>query len=79
MAASSGVSKGDLVHELAQRLADLAADAEGEPRRTVPRLDGDTSLPYQVTVLARDLRTVGADADRKAGADAITATSRALD
>ena len=41
----------------AQRIADLAADAEGRPRREVPRL-ADTSLGDQLTVLVDDvLRT----------------------
>ena len=48
-------SRGDLVHHLAQRLADLAAQAEGEPRRPLPRLDGDLGLPDQLAVTADDL------------------------
>ncbi len=46
------------MHTLAQRLADAAADATGEPRRPVPRLDNDLALPDQVTVLAADLPAV---------------------
>jgi hypothetical protein len=41
-------------HELVQRLADLAADAEGRPRRPVPR-EHDMVLPDQIRVMADDL------------------------
>ncbi|HWB35761.1 MAG TPA: hypothetical protein VHA75_07035 [Rugosimonospora sp.] len=46
---------GDRVHALAQRLADLGADAEQREHRPVPRLDSDLALPDQVRVLAADL------------------------
>ena len=50
-------SRADAAAAAAQRLADLAADAEGRPRRPVPRL-ADTSLGDQLTVLLDDvLRT----------------------
>ena len=48
-------TRADLVHHLAQRLADAAADAEGLPRRPLPRLDGDLVLPDQLAVTADDL------------------------
>jgi hypothetical protein len=67
------------VYALAQRLADLAANAEGEPRRVVPRLDSDTALPQQVALLAHDLLAAGSPADLLAGAAAITTTARTLD
>jgi len=54
------VTRADLVHGLVQRLADLAAEAEGQPRRTVPRLDSDLALPNQLQVVAMDLVTAGA-------------------
>ncbi len=63
---------------LAQRLADLAADAEGEPRRPVPRLEHDTSLPHQVAVLAADVLAHGTADDLSAAADAVEQASRAL-
>jgi hypothetical protein len=47
-------SRGDRVHALVQRLADLAADTEGRPRRPVPRL-GDLVLADQARVMANDL------------------------
>lgn len=51
----SGLSRADLVYELVQRIADLAAAAEGQPRRAVPRLDNDLALPDQLLVVTRDL------------------------
>jgi hypothetical protein len=49
------VGRAPKVHALVQRLADLAADAEGEPRRPVPRLDNDLALPDQLRVVTADL------------------------
>jgi hypothetical protein len=46
--------RADVVHGLLQRLADLAADAEGRPHRPVPR-PSDLILPDQLRVLADDL------------------------
>ncbi|MEO3742140.1 hypothetical protein [Plantactinospora sp. B5E13] len=54
-AGSGGARRSDLLHQLVQRLADLAADAEGQPRRGVPRLDNDLALPDQLRVVATDL------------------------
>jgi len=48
-------SAADLAHHLVQALADLAADAEGRPLRSVPRLDSPLSLPDQLAVVADDL------------------------
>jgi hypothetical protein len=59
-AAPGGPARADLVHALVQRLADLAADAEGQPRREVPRLDNDTALVDQLRVVAADLVAAGA-------------------
>ncbi len=50
----SANSRADAVHALAQRLADLAAAAEGRAPRPVPR-DGDLTLPDQVRVMRDDL------------------------
>jgi hypothetical protein len=49
-----GATRGDLMYALIQRLADLAAEAEHQPRRVVPR-DHDMVLPDQLRVLADDL------------------------
>jgi len=57
--ASGGGSPADVMYALVQRLADLAADAEGQPRRRVPRPDNALALPDQLRVLARDLAATG--------------------
>lgn len=46
------------MHELVQTLADLCAEAEGEPRREVPRLPNDLHLPEQLQVIGLDLLDV---------------------
>lgn len=66
------------MHALAQRLADLAAGAEGEPHRPVPRLDNDTALPNQVVLLAADLLATRDAAACGTAADAVIATVRDL-
>ena len=48
-------TRADVVHHLAQRFADDAADAEGRPRRALPRLGTDLALPDQLAVTADDL------------------------
>jgi hypothetical protein len=69
---SSGGSKAVLMHGLVQRLADRSADAEGQPRRPVPRLDNDLALPDQLRVVAADLlRAGGADAESLALVDQV--------
>ena len=58
---SAGAStRAEAVHALAQRLADAAADASGQPRRPVPRLDNDLALPDQLRVVSADLAAAGA-------------------
>jgi hypothetical protein len=65
-AQAGAATRGDLVHHLAQRLADQAADAEGQARRPLPRLD-DLALPDQLAVTSDDLtRTGDRDAARAA-------------
>lgn len=66
-------TRADLAHHLAQRLADLAADAEGAPRRPLPRLDGDLVLPDQLAVTSDDLVRAGPPA-----AVAVAATAHLL-
>ncbi|MGR6317286.1 hypothetical protein Q2K19_06535 [Micromonospora soli] len=58
-AEGGNVSRADLVHKLVQEIANLAADAEGEPRRDVPRLGNDLVLPDQLRVVAADLVAAG--------------------
>jgi hypothetical protein len=50
------------MYDLVQGLADLGADAEGRPRRGVPRLDNVLALPDQLRVVAADL--IAADPDQ---------------
>jgi len=64
--ASTGGTRADSVYAVIQRLADLAADAERRPRRTVPR-SSDLILPDQLRVMADDL-LAGADPDTLAKA-----------
>jgi hypothetical protein len=57
--------RADLVHALVQRLADLAADAEGQPRRPVPALH-PMVLPDQLRVMADDLVAADGPVDEAA-------------
>ena len=61
VASDTGASRAERVHELVQRLADAAADAEGTPRHAVPRLDNDLALPDQLRVVAADVLTACAE------------------
>ncbi|MGW3601327.1 MULTISPECIES: hypothetical protein [unclassified Micromonospora] len=79
VATTGNMSRADLVHRLVQEIANLAADAEGEPRRVVPRLDNDLALPDQVRVVVADLVAAGPGAEVLARAAAeVTATRSAL-
>ncbi|MFJ8577030.1 hypothetical protein [Micromonospora sp. NPDC093277] len=73
-AEGGNVSRADLVHKLVQEIANLAADAEGGPRREVPRLGGDLVLPDQLRVVAADL--VAAGPAESVLAEAATAVAR---
>ena len=55
----SNGSRADLVHHLAQSLADRAAGVEGRPPRRLPRLDSDLGLADQLAVTADDLVRAG--------------------
>jgi len=72
----AGQTRGDLLHGLVRLLADLAADAEHEPRREVPRLDNDLALVDQLRVVAADLAAAG-DPDVLARASAEVTAVRA--
>ncbi|WP_347177381.1 hypothetical protein [Glycomyces sp. L485] len=50
--------RAEAMHALVQALADVCADVEGEPRREVPRLPSDLSLPDQLQVVGLDLLDV---------------------
>jgi hypothetical protein len=62
-ATTGNIARADLMHHLVQRIANLDADAEGEPRRDVPRLDNDLALPDQLRVVTADLAAAGAPAE----------------
>jgi len=75
----TGVGDGDtratVMIELIQKLADLAADAEGRPRRVVPPPDHDTGLCDQLAVMSADL--LGTDPDESTRASALAAIRQA--
>ncbi|MEN3611447.1 hypothetical protein AAH979_18035 [Plantactinospora sp. ZYX-F-223] len=73
---SGGPARADLVHRLVQLLADLGADAAGEPRRPVPRLENDLALPDQLRVVVADLVAADPPAPVLAGAADEVATVR---
>ncbi|MGY0004054.1 hypothetical protein [Micromonospora sp. I033] len=75
-AEGGNVSRADLVHKLVQEIANLAADAEGEPRREVPRLPSDLALPDQLRVVTADLLAAGAPEPVLAGAAVAVARTR---
>jgi hypothetical protein len=56
-------TRADLVLHLAQACADAAAALEGEPRRTVPRLDSVLGLADQLAVTCDDLVRAQPDDD----------------
>ena len=62
-AAAPWGTRGDLVHHLAQACADVAADLERQPRRTVPRLDNDLGLADQLAVTSDDVVRAHPDDD----------------
>jgi hypothetical protein len=51
-------TRAEVVAAAVQRIADLAADAEAQPRRAVPRL-ADTVLADQLAVVADDVLRAG--------------------
>ncbi len=77
VAAGGNVSRGDLVHRLVQQIANLAADAEAQPRRAVPRLDSDLALPDQLRVVTADLLAAEASTAALAWAASEAAATRA--
>jgi phosphoribosylcarboxyaminoimidazole (NCAIR) mutase len=57
-AATGDRTRAEVVHALAQRLADLEASVTGRPILPVPRLSNDLALPDQVRVMVLDLLAV---------------------
>ena len=78
--ASGPGSRADRFHALVQTLADQAADAEGQPRRVVPRLSPDTALPDQLRVIVADLIEAAHDDEARiaAATKRVLSTKRAL-
>ena len=65
----AGRVRADVAAEVVQRLADAGADAEGQPRRPVPR-QADVNPADQLTVVVDDiLRTGDPAALRTAGTE----------
>ncbi len=78
-APAAGGTRADALHDLIQRIADWAADLEGQPRRAVPRLDSDLALPDQLRVVATDLLAAEPPPEvRDAAVSAMEAIRRAL-
>ncbi|MEV6690163.1 hypothetical protein AB0M35_01620 [Micromonospora sp. NPDC051196] len=77
VASAGKLSRADLVHRLIQDVANLAADAEGRPRRVVPRLDNDLALPDQLRVVTADLLAADPSDEALARATAEVAATRA--
>ncbi|PPK97221.1 hypothetical protein CLV92_10436 [Kineococcus xinjiangensis] len=69
-AEGADVSRADVARRTAQALADLAADAEGAPRRPLPRL--------AVHGVGDQLAVVGADVLAACGPDALGAAEEQL-
>jgi hypothetical protein len=59
LASGSAGSRADLVHHLAQALADAAAACEDVPARPLPRLPSDLALADQLAVTSDDLVRAG--------------------
>jgi hypothetical protein len=74
-------SRAAAMHALVQALADVSAEAEGRPRRAVPRLPSDMHLPDQLQVIGLDLLDVEdrlTEAQRRRADDAIRQARAAL-
>lgn len=65
------------MHTLVQALADIAADAEGQPRRPVPRLPNDLQLPDQLQVIGLDLLECDLTPEQRDAAERAITTARA--
>ena len=70
-------TRAELVAGVVQRLADVGADAEGRPRRPVPRL-ADLTLADQLTVMVDDVLRTGDPAAAGAAAAELAALRTAL-
>jgi hypothetical protein len=75
--APDGGTRADAAHAAVQRLADLAAAAEGRPPSPVPRLD-DLTLPDQLAVMVIDARHTADPGTIRAAAAELTALRNTL-
>ncbi len=73
----AGTTRAEVAAAVAQRLADLAADAEGRPRQPVPRLP-DTVLADQLAVLFDDVVRAGNPRATAAAGGELIGLSQAL-
>jgi hypothetical protein len=71
-------TRADVVYALVQHLADVGADAEDRPRRPVPRLEHDVTLPDQLAVVATDLLAAGTPESLTEAADAVRRAARRI-
>jgi hypothetical protein len=72
-----GRTAAERAHDTAQAFADLAADAVGRARRSVPVLPAH-AVADQVTVTGHDLVAEGDDAAIRAGVERLVALRRSL-
>jgi hypothetical protein len=70
-------TRADVAAAVLQRLADAAADAEGQPRRTVPLL-AEVNLADQLTVTVDDILRTGDATALRAAATELAALRSAL-
>jgi hypothetical protein len=77
VAAAGGGTRADAAAGTVQRLADLGADAERRPRRSVPRLD-PAVLADQLAVMLDDIARTGDPATIDAAGAELAALKTAL-
>jgi hypothetical protein len=70
-------TRADVAAGVLQRLADAGADAEGQPRRPVPRL-ADVNLADQLTVMVEDILRTGDPAALRIAATELAALRATL-
>jgi hypothetical protein len=75
--AGPGVSRAEVAATAVQRLADLGADAEGRPRRPVPR-PPDANPADQLAVMVDDILRTADPVAARAAADELAALKTAL-
>jgi hypothetical protein len=76
-ATGGGPTRAEVAAATVQRLADAAADAEGQQRRPVPLL-ADVNLPDQLTVMVDDILRTGDPTALRTAATELAALRAAL-